>query len=783
MSQLNFIKKNKSFFVAILIFMAIGSAFLVFSNKAKAECTYLGEGGWDCPPGENPPTAGSQKSTSPATSQPSSQTQPNVSTQSQGATDAQLVDACKGKTRGNICTPQGSNYQGVCQPDSKGVVYCYTEENAVVNEAGQTQKSVDEAESEPGFIAGIAFYVIIKILGGIIYAIHTVFSWLLWLAAQLFDWVLTKPEFQQFTKAPIVQTGWALTRDLANMFFALILLIISFATILRIESYGVKQILPKLLIAALLINFSLVIAGVIIDFSQVLTKYFVDEMKGSSGSISATMMNGLDITATFKPGKMPTFAASMKGLLNLIISLWGGIILILVAAFTFFAGAILLIVRFIALWFLLILAPLAWLFYILPATRSYWNMWWSSFFKYVFFAPAFTFFLYLSIKITSSGIITKQAGFSDQQMANLSNQSFGAASIPLIINFIILIGFTVGALIVAQKMGIWGAGAVIGMGKSAGKTVGKFAARKGTGYDRWAPAATGAAGAVLSRIPGLRKSGGMLQGKAIQMREKQLERPGNKAYARYLNSLAPKELEGELMSARGTNALMAARAARDSKVLDNADPAVAQRAMAAFRAFGQIKEAREMEEIRPDAIVNPTEKDAAVQRAIASGAYKRWGAQVFQGAGGQEIMQASMNALPPGEFVNAYRGWSKQVQGQARTAMEGTFSDNFTDHQSNERRKLYASATNNITAAFTSSTMGFSARFASEHIQRMAPVHIGAVSDEKELRLIGEHITEGQLASIRGELNAYQKQQLKEGAKKGNAAATNYMQGSPAWNV
>jgi len=476
MPLLNLLKKNKSFFVAILIFVAIGSAFLVTLNKAKAECTYLGEGGWDCPPGENPPTTtSSQKSTSPATSQPSSQTQ------SQGPTDTQLADACKGKTRGDICTPQGSKYQGVCQSSSNGGFSCYTGENTVVNEAGQTQKQAEE-QTAGGFwdwIGNIAFSVIAKAIYYVTYAIFYIFGLLLSLAGAILDFVLTNAQLNKFTQSPIVQTGWDITKNLANMFFALILLIISFATILRIESYGIKQVLPRLIIAALLINFSLVIGGVVIDFTQVLTKYFVDAaLQGTNGkSLSATIAQKLQVTqgilATKDESKTPPISESLDGSAAAIGGLFAGTIVILIAAFVFFAAALFFIVRYIALLFLLILAPLAWFFYIVPFTKKYWDMWWSTFFKWAFFAPAYAFFLYLSMVIIKSDVMSK-VGISTQ---GASDVGFGRYTIPMLINYTIMIGFLLGSIIVAQKVGVMGAGAAMGMVKGAGKGFGRMTGR------------------------------------------------------------------------------------------------------------------------------------------------------------------------------------------------------------------------------------------------------------------------------------------------------------------
>ena len=104
-------------------------------------------------------------------------------------------------------------------------------------------------------------------------AVATILSWLLypiiWIITQLilvlfaiFQGVLT---YNDFINAAAVVKGWAIVRDLCNMFFILILLVIAFATILRVEGYDIKKMVPKLIIMAILINFSKTICGLIID--------------------------------------------------------------------------------------------------------------------------------------------------------------------------------------------------------------------------------------------------------------------------------------------------------------------------------------------------------------------------------------------------------------------------------------------------------------------------------------------------------------------------------------
>jgi len=112
-----------------------------------------------------------------------------------------------------------------------------------------------------GMFSTILYYIVFRPL-----------SLVLSIAGYLLDWAFG---LQTFTDVPIVQEGWTITRDLANMFFVLILLVIAMATILKVETYGMKSLLPKLIAVALLINFSLVFCGVVIDSSQILTSFFL----------------------------------------------------------------------------------------------------------------------------------------------------------------------------------------------------------------------------------------------------------------------------------------------------------------------------------------------------------------------------------------------------------------------------------------------------------------------------------------------------------------------------
>ena len=97
----------------------------------------------------------------------------------------------------------------------------------------------------------------------------------------------------------VVAKGFPITLNVANLFFILAMIIIAFATILRYEPYGAKKLLTKLIIAAVLINFSLTLAGLVVDFTGVFSNYFVQ-----GATVGGKEVFSESLTATLDPQKI-----------------------------------------------------------------------------------------------------------------------------------------------------------------------------------------------------------------------------------------------------------------------------------------------------------------------------------------------------------------------------------------------------------------------------------------------------------------------------------------------
>ena len=96
-------------------------------------------------------------------------------------------------------------------------------------------------------------------------------------------WFIQLAGYNGYMDAQIVNLGWVMVRDLANMFFVVALLVIAFGTILGLDQYEWKKSMVQLILMAIFINFSKLICGIIIDASYVFTMTFLNAVVAVAG--------------------------------------------------------------------------------------------------------------------------------------------------------------------------------------------------------------------------------------------------------------------------------------------------------------------------------------------------------------------------------------------------------------------------------------------------------------------------------------------------------------------
>lgn len=286
---------------------------------------------------------------------------------------------------------------------------------------------------------------------------------LLPLAANLLNWIF---EVGKFTTAPVVVSGWAISRDIANMGFILVLLFIGFATILKLNTYGIKQLLPKLIMIALLINFSLVIGGVFIDMGNDIGRFFVSGGSEDTTGVGDNIMAAVALTRTIQPN---TDALSVEELEsdNLLIKSLGALAMTIVVTFLLSAMVLIMFFRMIFLWILLILAPLAWIAYVIPHASQYWSQWWTKFLQWSFFPAIFGFFIYLGVFTGLKFSAPESFGSIPTIPAALTRaDTLPFQSITTLLQYTAVIFILFFGLIAAQKWSLAGASTAMKLGNT-----------------------------------------------------------------------------------------------------------------------------------------------------------------------------------------------------------------------------------------------------------------------------------------------------------------------------
>lgn len=226
-----------------------------------------------------------------------------------------------------------------------------------------------------------------------------------------------------------LHNAWAAFRDLANFFFVGVFFVIIFAQALSIkmDSYSLKMLLPRLIVAAIAIQFSFFIMQIGVDISNIVGAGIAGIFQplvpagaqtADAGTVAAsfgalTLVGGAGVLAAsaFITGlAVPTLLLLLAGaiaLLGVIITVW---------------------LRVLVLQFLVILAPLAIVAWVLPNTEKWFVAWRINVVKLLLMYPIIVFMI--------------SAGALATHLTNLTAETSEfakvlAACIPIIIFFMI----------------------------------------------------------------------------------------------------------------------------------------------------------------------------------------------------------------------------------------------------------------------------------------------------------------------------------------------------------
>ncbi|MDO8559803.1 MAG: hypothetical protein Q7S23_02075 [bacterium] len=344
--------------------------------------------------------------------------------------------------------------------------------------------------SAQGFVRNLSGYVYL-ILSYVLQAVAALVGQLTVMITGLLTSVIVYNDFINFEA---VNLGWVLVRDISNMFFVVVLLLIAVATILRLESYNLKRLLPKLLLMAIFVNFSKVISGLLIDAAQVVTLTFANAIvQVTAGNIYAKF--GLaELFAVSQDAFLPGSGEENIALFYLFLSLLLATVMLIIAFSVILAYLVVFALRIVALWILIILSPLAYVLSAFPQGERYSREWWQTFSKYVTVGPILMFFFWLAIATSEQAFTTTldttrapTTALSEGGVAQLEPSlrvGIGkAGEKENVLKFLVMTCLMLGGLVAAQKAGVAGsqfAGSVMGSLRSYGQRMARAGIRAGT---------------------------------------------------------------------------------------------------------------------------------------------------------------------------------------------------------------------------------------------------------------------------------------------------------------
>ena len=235
---------------------------------------------------------------------------------------------------------------------------------------------------------------------GIGWFICPVSNWLAdgidYMYSALQEFLKTKP-LETTNQNSGIYLAWVIMRNISNVAFIVAFLVIIYSqlTSVGISNYGVKKMIPRLVIAAVLVNLSFTICAILLDLSNIAGYAFQDAFMGIENTIATVGEN----TTTWTWSEIISTALSNGALAVgagyvVSIALTTELLPMLVPAAVLAGLTLLLILLIMAarqalIIILIIVSPLAFVCYLLPGTEKWFKKWRDLFLTMLVFFPAF----------------------------------------------------------------------------------------------------------------------------------------------------------------------------------------------------------------------------------------------------------------------------------------------------------------------------------------------------------------------------------------------------------
>ena len=229
--------------------------------------------------------------------------------------------------------------------------------------AATEESKADEAKNSCGLAeSGWFICPVMTLMGGIADQAYNTISMFLDISPKIFS---------DDSSTGGAKQAWSFFRDIANVIFVLLFLWVIFSQVssIGISNYGIKKILPKLIVGAILINLSFYLCQLAIDLSNILGYSLKEIIESAASQIgggtvdwSAIVLSGLAAVGTaifaFLAIGGPVLLSTLLVLLAILVTL---------------------IVRQAVIILLVAISPLAFAAWLLPNTEVLFKKWVSTF--------------------------------------------------------------------------------------------------------------------------------------------------------------------------------------------------------------------------------------------------------------------------------------------------------------------------------------------------------------------------------------------------------------------
>lgn len=253
------------------------------------------------------------------------------------------------------------------------------------------------------------------------------------------------------TSGTLYQT-WNVVRSIANVAFiiAFIIIIYSQITNIQVNNYGLKRLIPRLIIAAVAVNLSYFIAAIAVDASNILGYSLQDlfmalqhnvvatgsvdpgaqgniNSAASWGAFTAFVISGGTAAVAGIGGTLVASGGTLTAIAFILLPTLVGLILALMVVFLILAARQAIII------ILVIIAPLAMVAYLLPNTEKWFEKWRGLFMTMLIFFPAFA-VVFGGAQLAGS-IIIKNADSPTMQLLGMAVQIAPLVITPILLKF------------------------------------------------------------------------------------------------------------------------------------------------------------------------------------------------------------------------------------------------------------------------------------------------------------------------------------------------------------